>query len=71
MSSLVGAPKIQKPEREATYLKQLQNVLKYLGFRRFDESAQQDLDTWLHRQTQQSFLPEKFFEQAEIYLFEK
>lgn len=68
---LPPALKIQKPEREATYLEQLQNILKYLGFQRFDESAQQDLDTWLHRQTQQNLLPEELFEQAEIYLFEK
>ncbi|MEM1369036.1 MAG: DUF4158 domain-containing protein [Cyanobacteria bacterium P01_H01_bin.15] len=68
---LPPALKIQTPERKKTYFEQLRNILEYLGFKRFDESTQQDLNAWLHCQAQQNCLPEELFEQAEIYLFGK
>jgi hypothetical protein len=41
---------VQVPTREATYLEQRQNVLKYLGFQRFDEFAQSKLELgWSNR----------------------
>lgn len=64
--NLPVALKVRVPEREATYLKQLQNILKHLGFKRFDASAKQDLEAWLRQQAQQRSLPDKLFEQAEF-----
>lgn len=59
---------VQTPEREATYLEHRQNVLKYLGFQRFDENAQKHLEVWLEQKARQGMLPDELFEQAEYHL---
>ena len=69
--NLPAALKIHLPDRKKTSVSQLRNILKYLGFRRFDASAKQELESWLRQQAQQRSLPDKLFEQAEIYLFER
>jgi hypothetical protein len=59
---------VEVPQREATYLEHRNNVLTYLGFRRFDSAIESQLETWLSEQTQQSFLPDELFGPAEDYL---
>ena len=58
------------PEREATYLEHRQNVLKYLGFQRFDEIAQEQLKIWLEQQAHLGILPDELFQQAENRLLD-
>jgi len=62
---------IEIPEREATYLEQRQNILKYLGFERFSEPAQDQLEIWVEQRAKQGLLPNEIFLQAEGYLLEK
>jgi len=61
---------IQVPEREATYLEHRQNVLRHLGFRRFDDVAQKQLEAWLEQQARLGMLPDELFQQAEHYLLD-
>jgi TnpA family transposase len=62
---------IQIPQREATVLAHRQNILTYLGFRRFDQTAQEALSRWIKGQAKQGVLPRDLFHQAEKYLFER
>jgi len=62
---------IQTPEREATALEHRKNILTYLGFRKFDDTAQKELSHWIEQQTRQESLPNELFHQAESYLFDK
>ena len=41
---------IQTPEREATVLEHRKNTLIYLGFRKFDDTAQKELSHWIEQQ---------------------
>jgi hypothetical protein len=59
---------IEVPQREATYLEHRKNVLTYLGFEKFDDTAQGQLQTWLQQQTRQGLMPDELFQQAENYL---
>ncbi len=62
---------VEVPEREATYLEHRQNVLKHLGFQRFDERSQEQLKTGLEPQAQQGVLPDELFQHAERYLLDQ
>jgi len=62
---------VEVPEREATYLEHRQNVLKHLGFQRFDERAQEQLETGLEPQAQRGALPDELFQQAERHLLDQ
>lgn len=62
---------IEVPEREATYLEHRQNIMNYLGFQKFDETAQTPLETWLIQQARLGSLPDKLFQQAEHYLLDR
>ena len=62
---------IQTPEREATVLEHRKNTLIYLGFRKFDDTAQKELSHWIEQQARQGSLPNELFHQAESYLFDK
>ena len=59
------------PEREATYLEQRQNILKHLGFQRFDQNTQDQLEVWIEQQARLGSLPDQLFQQAENYLLDK
>ena len=59
---------IQAPERKATYTEYRRGILEHLGFQRFDESAQERLQTWLKEKATQDALPDDLFNQAESYL---
>jgi TnpA family transposase len=62
---------VEVPEREATYLEHRQNVLKHLGFQRFDQMAQEQFETWIEREAQLGALPDELFQQAEHHLLDK
>lgn len=59
-SSLV----IQVPNREATYIEHRRNILNYLGFRKFDEEAQNKLKIWIEQQAHQGELPDELLQQT-------
>jgi TnpA family transposase len=59
---------IAEPEREATVLEHRQNILCYLGFQRFDDARQVQLQAWLEERATQGVLPEALFQRAEAYL---
>lgn len=61
---------VEIPEREATYLEHRQTVLKHLGFQRFDEGAQTQLEAWLEQKARLGLLPDELFQQAEHYLLD-
>lgn len=59
---------VNVPDRKATYLEHRKNVLEYLGFRKFDDSAQSQLTVWIEKQARQGKLPDALFGQAQGYL---
>tara|TARA_R110002033_G_C3890053_1_gene238754 strand:- start:19 stop:678 length:660 start_codon:yes stop_codon:yes gene_type:complete len=59
---------VDVPEREATLLEHRNNILKYLGFQRFDNKAEADLDRWIEEHARQGLLPDELFHRAERYL---
>jgi dsDNA-binding SOS-regulon protein len=59
---------VEVPEREATYLEQHQNILKHLGFQRFDHNVQAQLEAWIAQQARLGTLPDALFQQAENHL---
>lgn len=62
---------IEVPERKATYTDHRQNIMEYLGFQRFDENAQEQLETWIEQQARLGVLPDALFQQAERHLLDK
>jgi len=62
--------RVETPEREATYLEQHQNILKYLGFKRFNDIAQEELKTWIEHQARLGGLPDELFRQTECHLLD-
>ena len=62
---------VEVPEREATYSEHRQNVLKHLGFQRFDPSAHAQLAAWIDQQARRGTLPDALFQQAENHLLDK
>jgi hypothetical protein len=48
-----------------------QHILHYLGFQRFDEAVQGQLETWLMQQVQLGKLPEELFPQAAHYVLDR
>ena len=62
---------VEVPEREATYLEHRQNILKHLGFQRFDQHAQAQLEGWIEQWAQLGTLPDELFEQAETHLLDQ
>jgi TnpA family transposase len=59
---------IQAPPRKATYSEQRQHILSYLGFGKFNEATQAQLEVWLAHKARQGLLPQDLFERAESYL---
>lgn len=59
---------VDVPEREATLLEHRNNILKYLGFQRFDDKVEADLDRWIEKHARQGLLPDELFHRAERYL---
>ena len=66
--SLPPSLTIRIPERKATYTAYRKNILTHLGFQKFTESAQQNLQIWLEEKARQGILPKDLFHQAEKYL---
>ncbi len=61
---------VQKPERRATRSDYQQKILAYLGFNRFDKSAEESLRIWLTKKAEQRILPKDLFYQAEQHLMD-
>ena len=60
---------INTPDRDATFSEQRKNILTYLGFTKYDDTAQSNLENWLSRQAEQGCLPDAaLFLRAEQYL---
>lgn len=59
---------VHVPDRKATYTEYRKNILAHLGFQRFDDPAQQQLETWLADKAKLGVLPNNLFHQAERYL---
>ncbi len=59
---------ISTPEQDATFSEQRENILTYLGFSKYDDTAQANLEKWLSRQAEQGYLPDELFLRAEQYL---
>tara|TARA_R110000868_G_scaffold173894_1_gene410305 strand:- start:4851 stop:5240 length:390 start_codon:yes stop_codon:yes gene_type:complete len=51
-------------DREATFSEQRKNILRYLGFSKYDNEAQAKLQAWLGKQTRQDNLPVDLFLRA-------
>ena len=62
---------VEVPERKATYTDHRQNIMIYLGFQKFEEQAQQQLETWIEQQAQLGTLPDQLFERAETHLLDQ
>lgn len=54
---------VEVPEREPTYREHHRNVLKHLGFQRFDQVVQDQLATWIEHQARAGMLPDALFPQ--------
>lgn len=52
---------IHTPNREATFSEQRKNILRYLGFSKYDDETQARLQKWLEKQAQQGSLPDELF----------
>ena len=61
---------VEVPERKATYTDHRQNILKHLGFQKFDEVAQDQLEGRLKQQAHLGLLPNELFQKAGLYLLE-
>lgn len=61
---------IQLPERKATIVEHRHNILQHLGYRRFGETEQKQLEAWLQQEAQSGSLPDVLFQQAEGYLLD-
>lgn len=71
LNSQLGLPPsltIAVPERKATYTEHRKNLLNYLGFQKFDDLAQEQLEIWLKEQAKHGLLPNELFHQAENHL---
>ena len=66
--SLPPSLTVPVPNRKATYIEYRKNILAYLGFQKFNESAQSQLEAWLEEKAKQGSLPNDLFHQAEEYL---
>lgn len=55
---------VPEPEREATLSERRKLILSYLGFSKYDDKAQANLQTWLEKQAFQGLLPNELFLRA-------
>ena len=62
---------IEVPERKATYTDHRHKILKYLGFKKFNSTAQNQLSTWLTKRAGEGILPQELFQKAEHYLLKE
>jgi TnpA family transposase len=59
---------VRIPGRRATVADYQNHILTHLGFQRFSDPFQQQLESWLEEQAKQGALPNDLFQQAESYL---
>ena len=61
---------IEVPDRKATYTEHRRGILNFLGFQKFDEIAQEQLECWIKKQALLGILTDELFQKAERYLLE-
>ena len=61
---------VNNPDRKATLTEQRQNILTYLGFKKYDQQAEKQLTTWLEDQTRKGRLPQELIPLAERFLLD-
>ena len=61
---------VEMPERKATLSEQRNSILEYLGFKRFDDAAKSELESWIGQKAEAGALPDALFQQAESYLLD-
>ena len=59
---------VEVPQREATYLQHRKQILEYLQFQKFDDTAYEHIEDWLQEQAQAGLLPNALFQGAERHL---
>jgi len=62
---------VEVPERKATYTEHRYNIMTYLGFQKFDDQAQAQLEAWIEHEAQRGLLPDALFQQVEQHLLAK
>ncbi|WP_205080633.1 DUF4158 domain-containing protein [Photorhabdus luminescens] len=62
--ALPPSQNVVSPERKATLAEQRKNILTYLGFARYNENIQSNLQFWLIKQAEKGFLPDELFLRA-------
>ena len=66
--SLQPSLNIETTHRRATQAEHRKNILDYLGFRRFDDVVQTQLQDWIKEQAEKGLMPDTLFQQAESHL---
>ncbi len=59
---------VEVSTRKATTSMYHRNILSYLGFNKFDDDAQKQLENWILVKVKQGKLPDELFEEAQAYL---
>ena len=59
---------VEVPERQATYTDHRHTIMTYLGFQKFDDHAQAQLEAWIEQEARRGALPDALFQQAETHL---
>jgi Domain of unknown function (DUF4158) len=59
---------INTSDRDATFSEQRKNILTYLGFSKYDDTVQGNLEKWLSKQAEQGYLPDELCLRTEQYL---
>ena len=62
---------VEVPERKATYTDHRHNIMTYLGFQKFDDQAQAQLEAWIEHEARRGMLPDALFQQVENHLLDK
>ena len=55
-------------QRKMTYHQHLRRIMRYLGFKKFTETAQKELTAWISQQAQQGRLPAELLGQVSSFL---
>jgi len=69
--ALPPALAVEVPERKATYTEHRHNIMTYLGFQKFDDQAQAQLEAWIEHEARRGMLPDTLFQQVEQHLLDK
>lgn len=68
--ALAPSMTVEIPDREKTSREHRHNVLQHLGFQRFDQTTQEQLEAWIARPAHAGLLPTELFQKVEQYLLD-